>query len=105
MNTRTQKPLTTDRFPSRFIRAKELAAFLGIHVHSVRRFHVEGALNAPPRTQALTYDTWNPAFQKWLDNYLGWEGAGAASVAQRDAEKSEPACLKTGTLATMTAQA
>lgn len=72
------------RFPSRFITTKALAAFLCVSPSTAR--HWKGA-NGPPRTALGTYDTWNPAFQEWLDGKLGWRGAGEASAYRADYER------------------
>lgn len=71
------------RFPSRFVTVKALAAFLCVSMSTVR--HWKGA-TAPPRTALGTFDTWNPAFQAWLDTKLGWQGAGAASAYRPESQ-------------------
>jgi hypothetical protein len=62
-----------DRFPQRFLNARELAAFFRVDVRTLQR-------RRPPKTGLGFFDTWSPVFQKWMDAQLGWEGAGSASV-------------------------
>lgn len=78
------RPLTTaaPRFTVRVPTPQQVAEFFGRKVTWYYMYCPRDEQGCP-----LVFDTWNPRIQQWLDQMLGWEGAGAATAYPREGEK------------------